>query len=180
MLKIIGPNGYVYFGSFTPGSRRWVFEKLISKGKPVPVKDGERIAGNQLAIFCPHLVSSKLVLSDFDASGQKEDMPALMIVDFKLPPTIITINTADEGVYKLTYVPSVVVLRWVLTKIRDFQRGVGTFEIPPDEQERNCCFGNTLKFAPGEMGGAKIELSRNAEPVFTIEMAMKIDIEYLL
>lgn len=183
MLKVIDNEGNnIWFGLYEAGARKWLFEKFVSEGKPVPEKDVEFETGNKLKIFTPHLVPSKLALSNCDKSGIETDT-VLTIMKFKLPPTIITINTAGDGIYKITYIPNFLVAdrgQWVLTKTRDFCMGVGTFEISPIEQEQNCFYGNNLKFSPGETGCERVVLSRNAESVFTIEEATEIIFDWLL
>lgn len=179
-LRISDKNGDVYFASFVPGSRKLVFEKLVSEGKPVPNKDIESFSGNKLKIFTPHLVPSKLVLSN-DISGQ--ETPILTIEPFVLPPTIITVNVAGDGTYKITYIPAHLVAertQWVLTKTEDFVGGIGHLGLSPVEQEQNCFIGNNLEFSPGEDGCERVTLSRNAETVAIMKRATGIDFEYLL
>ena len=185
MLKIISSEGDVYFASFRPGSRKWRFEKFVSNGKSIPWADTSLITGDRLVILSS--VCPEIALSTRDTAGIKTYIPVLTIERFVIPSTIITI-TADNGVYKLTYIAKVfpAVAQWVLTKTGDFEMGVGTLSISPDKQEENCFSGNILEFSPGVGEYTKVALScediatQRTKPVFAIEQATKIDIDYLL
>ena len=187
-LKVSDEKGNVYFGTFGRKAGKWIFEKSIAGGKIVPQADTTLITGDRLVILSS--VCPKIALSTRDTSGIKTYIPVLIIERFVIPSTIMNIEAGDaagSGVYKLTYIAKVfpAVPQWVLTKTSDFEMGVGFFEISPVKQEQNCFSGNILEFSP--VGGhTKVTLSYEdiaggrTKPIFTIEQAAMIDINYLL